>query len=127
MQRAPYDRAHFSEQVLRDRAFTRQGAQRAGPAGAKHPLGVHLYHNLLRMPHHKWEQVREAAHQMTGRKPSPMWGRLAVHKPAFGGHQTLGEIARTATPSDAARAVELDGREGGDYARGVAHILGQLP
>lgn len=94
---------------------------RAAPQG----LGHKTYHDLIHMPHHKWEQVREGARQMLGHRPSPMWGKMHLQNPP-GGMRTLTDIARTSTPTDAARSVELEGVRGGDFTHGVHHVLTQV-
>ena len=99
------------------------GSQRFAPPVHK---GHQTYHDLIHMPHHKWEQIREGASQMLGNRASPMWGQMHVRPPRSGGRRTLTDIARTSTPHDAARSVELEGRTGGDYTHGVRHVMYQL-
>lgn len=88
--------------------------------------GRQTYHDLIHMPQHKWEQVREAASQMLGNRESPMWGKMHVRTPEFGGKRTLTDISRLSTPQDAARAVELEGVDGADFTSGVRHVVDQV-
>ena len=85
-----------------------------------------MYHDLLKMPQHEWEQIREGASQALGHRPSAMWGPMHIAAPERGGKRTLMDIARTATPADAARAVEVEGAQGGDFTHAVRFVAGSL-
>lgn len=89
-------------------------------------LGKSVYHQLLKMPQPVWERHREAASQMLGNRPSPMWGEMHVAPPAKGGRRSLTAIAHASTPHDMARHVEAEGRTGGDLSRAIHHVSSQV-
>ena len=90
----------------------------------RHPRfghGHQMYHDLIHMPPARWHQIREAAHQLMGHPPSPMWGPM--HIPGLhNAHNALQDITSLPHPSDAARVVETEGRKGGSFTRVVSHL-----
>ena len=82
------------------------------------------YHDLLGMPHHGWEGLREAASQALGNAPSDMWGPMHVKAPRHM-HNSLRNIVGTATPHLAARHIESENNVGGGFHTALMHLAKQ--
>lgn len=83
--------------------------------------GHQMYHDLIHMKPAQWHQIREGAHQLLGHQPSPMWGPMHVQGLA-NSHNAMRDITNLPSASAAARQVESEGREGGQFTRAVAHL-----
>ncbi len=84
-----------------------------------------MYHELIRMPQHQWERVREHAMQSMGSRASPMWGK--VHAPKFGGgFHHMQKLAELHCPHLAAKQLEVEHAhtgESGGFSDALHHAL----